>query len=154
MQQPQEWLWTLPRPWYCPCHANGQFFHSQCVQSMLQIIHEILERHWLTRAGQCQQHLVASSILLQTLEPLRRTYTLTQGKWTCSCECTRPLDHRILRTRTSNSCGAFVVRSEAQVYPWPPSQVELVIVAPHSMHNPQKNLSWHPKASFETWRLE
>jgi hypothetical protein len=25
-------------PEYYPCHANGQFFHSQCIQSMLPSI--------------------------------------------------------------------------------------------------------------------
>jgi hypothetical protein len=34
------------------------------------VYQKILEWYWLPRAMQCQQHLVARSILLQTLEPL------------------------------------------------------------------------------------
>lgn len=37
---------------------------------------------------------------------------------------------------------------------WHPSRVELVIVAPHSLHNPQKKLIRLPKTPPEKWRSE
>ena len=56
-------------PWYIPCQANGQFFHAQCIQSMLPSITGNPLTSLSTWVRVVSSLVGDPSILVQTLPP-------------------------------------------------------------------------------------
>jgi hypothetical protein len=124
---------------YDPCRANGQFFHPQCMQSMLPKFSGKPLAKFCARIRACLIQLALSNRLVQTLPPPPPYITCTWLWW----PWTRPCGGVLCCVSKSSICkqhsiNTFFNSCEATYSGAVLLQQEVVIRLPHIKHN----LSW------------
>jgi hypothetical protein len=102
---------------YCPCHANGLFFHSECMQSVLPIIRGNLLASFIDNSRSVF-NIVPSKINgaeHRNYHFFCRSCTSSQGRWSHSFASTHQQHHRQLHVQVCDSCGTFLIGSKAKL---------------------------------------